>query len=151
MGIMLGGLLLLAAITGAQAGQLTDRNGRAWSYAEPPAQWFKVPYSGTIRVFYLPESSVNEVCGRHLPPSETANFFGCAIPTTVVCLIYITDDEPTATKKIILRHETAHCHGWPGYHPLTPPPITLTDARALPDWPDKPKQDASWFDARWPE
>src|SRR3990167_6970411 len=49
MGIMLGGLLLLAAVTGGLAAQVTDRSGMAWAFIDSPAAWLDVPYSGTIR------------------------------------------------------------------------------------------------------
>src|SRR3990167_11282728 len=120
-GMMLAAALMFAAISGTSAGTLTDRNGRAWSYVDPPAKWSKAPYSGTTRVFYLPESEVNDICRSYGVTNTTDKFFGCSVPSPAICLVYITKDESDHVRQIILRHETAHCAGWPANHPLTGP------------------------------
>ena len=139
MGKLLVVLLALLAPSLAAATPMQDQHGKWWNVLIPPPHWLKKPYLGKVAVYYHSEDLILDIC------SDTkAEPFGCSFPDTDECLIYIVKGLPDAFRNTVLRHETAHCHGWGADHPMTGP----DRADSLPDWPDKPK---TWFAARWPD
>ena len=84
--------------------------------ALPPAE-FDHPYAGKLTV--LKED--NYVFIRHVC-ADTPNAIACSFRTydsvsgeTISCLIMLGPD--TWEDERALRHEMAHCNGWPGDHP----------------------------------
>lgn len=75
----------------------------------PPPARFDHSYSGTLIVRVLPESELRQECG---PRAR-----GCADRRSGKCVVYMIQDTPERYA-LRLRHEIAHCNGWPAHHPL---------------------------------
>ena len=82
---------------------------------EPPAEWLDKPYSGTIGVVQLEPEMLKDICTSRLGEFED---MGCAVVIPDYCGIWIRNDLPPLEYDLVLRHETAHCKGWPQSHPL---------------------------------
>ena len=74
----------------------------------PPPR-FVHPYMGHLEVRYVPYEVANDIC----PFSQGARGWGCAIVRDGSCLVILVD----GASEDVLRHEVAHCNGWPGEHP----------------------------------
>ena len=105
----------LAASLAASAAIIADTDGTTSYVVTPPQRYLDAPYEWEIRVNSLPRIEVFEECFYGSGKPEQ---IGCARPWPKACDIYISNDLPEETHKIVLRHELAHCHGWPGNHPL---------------------------------
>jgi hypothetical protein len=83
-----------------------------------PPEEYDHPYKGkvTIQVF-SDQKLMREKC----PYSPFPYLLGCARAAMEVCWIAIADEELLNKLKypaeIIIRHERAHCNGWPQHHP----------------------------------
>ena len=82
----------------------------------PPAE-YDHPYSGRLVKFR--KNSVEDV--RTTCKTPLAMGLGCAwLPSEGVCIIIMANDEVIAgaghDPEVVLRHETAHCNGWPKDH-----------------------------------
>jgi hypothetical protein len=107
----------------------------------PPKQ-YDHPYSGPGVLLIIPAASQNEVrewCPDAVFPKAGA--YGCAQMKGWGCRVVIA---PVAdmkavglTKDMVVRHEVAHCNGWPNHHP---------GALPVEDW----AVDMSAYDARQP-
>lgn len=75
---------------------------------EPPAR-FDHAFRGTVAVMYGSEADMIARCRRMV--------FACALIGPGRCMIVIWNDLPDATKQTLIRHERAHCNGWPAHHP----------------------------------
>jgi hypothetical protein len=101
-----------------------------WRWIFPPPAEYNIPYTGVLMIQRLPIEQVHKVCWEvhlacTLPISTDPNGRGAQININgnrAGCLIVMpTDDyikqhtaqDPSET----LRHELAHCNGWPGDHP----------------------------------
>ena len=93
-----------------------------------PAEYDK-PYEGILMFQRLPLEQIQKICA----PGQ----IGCAMPIStfnggkqwqiningnrVACVIFLVPDsylkEHHQDPKDAIRHETAHCNGWPGDHP----------------------------------
>lgn len=82
---------------------------------EPPAKWLTKPYSGTIGVVQLEPAMLKDICTSRLGLFEDV---ACAVVIPDYCGIWIRNDLPPLEYDAVLRHEKAHCAGWPGDHPL---------------------------------
>jgi hypothetical protein len=89
--------------------------------ALPPEKYDR-PYEGQLTIARGDARTMQAVCPKTAFPIT----LGCAIRYTkdgkdYSCTIYIAEDDilkPTGwTYKLILRHERAHCGGWPANHP----------------------------------
>lgn len=45
------------------------------------------------------------------------NLFGCSYTYVTPCIIILRGDFSPSVRAAILRHEKAHCNGWPADHP----------------------------------
>ncbi len=84
----------------------------------PPPE-FDGPYKGELIITVVPtQEDVGRRCG-----GTQARRLGCAFPSPWKdkCEILIVPDKAFKgldyTKAEIMRHELAHCNGWPGDHP----------------------------------
>jgi hypothetical protein len=75
---------------------------------EPPARYRGTP---EITVKVVRTDSVSTLC-RNAEQSE-----GCAYLGEQLCLVVIRRDISASRYAEVLRHELAHCRGWPGHHP----------------------------------
>jgi hypothetical protein len=91
----------------------------AWgqpALAIPPDE-YDHPYKGkvTVQVF-----SDQKLLRAQCPPSPFAYPLGCARAAMDVCYIALADVELLEKLKfpaeIVIRHERAHCNGWPPDH-----------------------------------
>lgn len=83
------------------------------STLEPPAR-FDHPYDGPVELQYLPKADIRRECGQDKFTS------GCAWVEGGTCHVLIalyTPKVSVARRPVLVRHEIAHCNGWPGDHP----------------------------------
>jgi hypothetical protein len=108
MKIAIGLLALVLAATSAVA--LPEPS----YYVVPPPE-FDHPYDGVLKVTTARDQNhVRELCPK-------ANFslgvaLGCAHVQTGSCWIILAPDAATHFGELVLRHEIAHCNGWPADH-----------------------------------
>ncbi len=78
---------------------------------------FDRPYDGAVIVMTVDRSNVWAECsddGRHKVRKDAA---GCAWVEDETCFVYLAGKTRRAPLDDILRHEIAHCNGWPADHP----------------------------------
>ena len=100
-----------------------------WKWNWPPPAEYDKPYEGILMFQRLPLEQIQKIC----VPGQ----IGCAMPIStfnggkqwqiningnrVACVIFLVPDsylkEHHQDPKDAIRHETAHCNGWPGDHP----------------------------------
>ena len=100
-----------------------------WKWNWPPPAEYDKPYEGILMFQRLPLEQIQKICA----PGQ----IGCAMPIStfnggkqwqiningnrVACVIFLVPDsylkEHHQDPKDAIRHETAHCNGWPGDHP----------------------------------
>ena len=109
----LAALLLIAAtsVIPASADKYEEQYVREMEAAE---RWLTKPYSGEITVIRVPWREVVEACEG----SGYKAIFGCALVGKKSCDVLIADDLVGPGYEDVLKHERAHCHGWPGHHPI---------------------------------
>ncbi|MRX31924.1 hypothetical protein [Aminobacter sp. MDW-2] len=111
-------LLLLGLADIAMAG----KNDAEWN---PPAR-YDHPYTGNLKVRYLPPKDVYRLCAKMLKDangSEKGTYpgmRGCSVLKKggKRCNVVVVDRTwKKATPEAVLRHEIGHCNGWPFEHP----------------------------------
>jgi hypothetical protein len=81
-----------------------------------PPKKYDYPYKGKLTIEEVTQEQLVAQC-------MAANMFslGCAFPRGDNCRIILRDEKTIEaggwTKELLIRHETAHCNGWPGDHP----------------------------------
>jgi hypothetical protein len=78
---------------------------------EPPAR-YDHRYAGPVIERVLPLGVAREVCA-HMGAAADA----CSWVTHHTCYIVIPRDGPVSDLRAYVRHERAHCNGWPANHP----------------------------------
>ena len=78
----------------------------AGPWMEPPARYAKGPYIARVEIRDWPPEFVRLYCGE--AP-------GCALVGKAKCIIILVNGIPD--RGGALRHERAHCRGWPQDHP----------------------------------
>lgn len=73
---------------------------------EPPPQYQR-PYLGHLTIRYVHPEVSRKACG---------SVAACAFPLGARCVIII-NREYAGHRDALVRHEQAHCLGWPGSHP----------------------------------
>lgn len=48
----------------------------------------------------------------------SGNLYGCAFRIKRDCVLYVSATLSAPARAAVLRHERAHCNGWPAHHPL---------------------------------
>ena len=93
--------------------------GSAMAYPRvlPPAE-YDHPYKGHLRVTRVAsEAEVREMCPG---VTFTLGALACTHRTSLGCFVTMVSDaiirEHGTTPQTVLRHEIAHCNGWPGDH-----------------------------------
>lgn len=76
-------------------------------YLVPP-QRFDHGYSGTLQVEIESSESIKFECGERA--------IACSMHFPGTCIVYLPE-QSRLKREDILRHETAHCNGWPANHP----------------------------------
>jgi hypothetical protein len=104
------------------------QNGTQWDMAGLPPIEYDKPFTGKYTEIRVGATVMGYVC----PKTPFPVTLGCAVsnikregegivtPATE-CVVYIADDDILAragwSYDILMRHERAHCHGWPQSHP----------------------------------
>jgi hypothetical protein len=126
-------LISLLALTLIAAPAAAGGKPREVRLVPPPE--YERPYKGELVIVDANQEMVREKC-------PAAKFtlgvsLGCAHRGATYCWIYLA---PKADMKaagfpydLVLRHEIAHCNGWPGDH---------RDARVFHDWAEEPAPEA---------
>jgi hypothetical protein len=108
MKLILATLIALTTSAHAQLGALV-----------PPAQYDR-PYPGKITVTRAEHSQMHKLCAGASPVMPTI-LYGCAKGNAEHCTIVIVSDDVldrfNISAEMLLRHERAHCNGWPWHHP----------------------------------
>lgn len=107
----------LAALRKPGAAPMAAAIGGAYYVARPPAQ-FDHTFRGPTTIRYLSLDQLARLCGG---PA-----LGCTAIGGPRCDINIARIGQDAE---LIRHERAHCNGWPAWHPALAPIVT---ARRLP-------------------
>jgi hypothetical protein len=101
---------------------VTATSSAAGTPLDPPAE-YNHPYTGELTVHLIDRANVWRECsenGRHKVRRDAA---GCAELDGDTCTVYLAKRTRRAPLDAILRHEIAHCNGWPADHPQ-PPKVT---------------------------
>jgi len=86
-----------------------------WSGSIPPAQ-FDVPYEGVLTIWKISERDRKGICSND---KSACVYHPQEIPPYRWCDLYIIGEvwkEHGWSWASVLRHEIAHCNGWPGDH-----------------------------------
>jgi hypothetical protein len=89
-------------------------NGITYQVPMPDDHWFANEPISPIVFRSLPAAETAEYCTRITGQFEDG---GCAYLTWDQCLITVSADQPSDLYAATLRHEEAHCRGWPADHP----------------------------------
>lgn len=114
-------LEIAAALEGTQDGPLKPPARFRDRYIEPP-ELFTSPYAGKLKILRdQPKSTLKAVCPRDslgLIPVACASWAPISEPPR--CTIWLAPDEVVRARgwpiTLVLRHELAHCNGWPANH-----------------------------------
>jgi hypothetical protein len=79
----------------------------------PPAI-YDHPFSGELLIKRVPRDEANRMCNAYVI-SRTGSVAGCSYSMGNRCVVIISTDS-LYDKEAVLRHEIAHCNGWPGDH-----------------------------------
>jgi hypothetical protein len=82
-----------------------------------PPSTFDRPFQGTLRIVSLPYWKVSHGCGVNPGGGHRAE--ACAIRAKDSCLVVLPEVQEIGEAEAarLLRHEIAHCNGWPRHHP----------------------------------
>jgi len=111
--LFLTGITALLLATGtAHAGFLTSM---------PPAEYDK-PYMGELEIRRMvTDQDVRTLCPKAWKARTQTRFPACSMHNATRCEVYIVNDRGLKALgmnyALTLRHELAHCNGWPGDHP----------------------------------
>jgi hypothetical protein len=93
--------------------------GAAASPLEPPER-FDHPYPGDVQINLMDSRFVGKKCREWCAGRSPADAVGCAWvadDSARTCVVVIAARTKKAPIEAILRHEIAHCNGWPADHP----------------------------------
>jgi hypothetical protein len=92
----------------------------AWSAAQaqflylPPAE-YDHPYGGELKIIRVASQIAAKAACPNIP-----RVFSCALVAPQKCVIFLLSDEGLKelgfNPEYVLKHEIAHCNGWPGNH-----------------------------------
>ena len=103
-----------------------DKDGSHWQILAPPMHWFQQPGPKNITIKFVHDDEIRDYCEglNEIIKGTTNKIAGCAVKYADRpddCDIYIEESLTAESKKNVIYHEEAHCHGWPPYHPTTEP------------------------------
>lgn len=84
----------------------------AGSQLKPPAR-YDHPFAGEVQIIRHQSGNIERLCGYDKPGIVR----GCASVVDGVCVIQIAVYAKISDPAMLIRHETAHCNGWPEDHP----------------------------------
>jgi hypothetical protein len=93
--------------------------GAAASPLEPPER-FDHPYPGDVQINLMDSLFVGKECREWSgapAPSDAAGCAWVADDSARTCVVVIAARTKKAPIEAIIRHEIAHCNGWPADHP----------------------------------
>jgi hypothetical protein len=103
-----------------------DKEVLAWrlglgEYELPPLE-YDHPYPGKLRLVEVgDQEELMSHCPRAKKPAPSSVMLGCTNIGSEYCTIYHAPKQDIerygGTLNMTLRHEIAHCNGWPGDHP----------------------------------
>jgi len=99
-----------------------------WIWNWPPPAEFDKPYEGVLAFHRMPVADIQKICAHRFACAMVISTYNdgklWALSVTgnrVACIILLPPDnvikEHHQEPKDIIRHETAHCNGWPSDHP----------------------------------
>jgi hypothetical protein len=110
-------LLLAAAVSLAWVVSAHAEKPKTW-WVAPPAE-YDHPYDGELELRRMSPKEIGISCPA-AAHSKIGAALACAFVFTGSCSIYMAPDADIRkfglTPEIVLRHELAHCNGWPGDH-----------------------------------
>ncbi|MGL6208720.1 MAG: hypothetical protein ACRC14_02680 [Paracoccaceae bacterium] len=95
---------------------LTTSAALAGTPLDPPAR-YDHPYMGNLTIVEVDRDNVWAECSGDGQVEMRADAAGCAETGDGECTIWLAMKTTRAPVKAILRHEIAHCNGWPADHP----------------------------------
>lgn len=109
------------ALSNAAHAQIPSHNPPPVRYNQPqtnlhlPPLEYDFPYKGKLAIETVTREQLLARCA-----SAHQGSLGCAFPGSGNCRILLVDDATMKavgwTRELMLRHETAHCNGWPQSH-----------------------------------
>ena len=130
---IIAGCVVLSTFFGASEAPAKTQQGR-WEWNWPPPAEYDFPYAGVLMIQQLPIDQIQKIClSNNLACTMVISVFPYAhggkggmqvnVPdgNHVGCIIIMAPDsyfrEHQQNPKAVLRHEIAHCNGWPADHP----------------------------------
>src|SRR5262245_22195841 len=111
-----------------------------WTTTMPPAE-YDVPYTGELTIWRVQsQQGIRQHCWR---ATFTEHAIACTVHSrpypSAWCDVYVLEDailkKVGLTLAAVLRHELAHCNGWPGDHSGgTSVRSTTVSMPKLPSW-----------------
>jgi hypothetical protein len=85
----------------------------------PPAE-YDHPYAGTVDLYLVDGSNTWAECRRYGGMKGIPfKVGGCAwVAEDGTCVVFVAMRSKRAPVEDIIRHEVAHCNGWPADHPM---------------------------------
>jgi hypothetical protein len=106
---------LLAVL--ATSATLAIPSGASASPLEPPER-FDHPYPGDVQINLMDSRFVGKECREWGAGKSPSDAVGCAwVADDGTCVVVIAKRTKKAPIEAIIRHEIAHCNGWPADHP----------------------------------
>lgn len=84
--------------------------------AVPPPERYDYEYKGELTILRLSKEEANRRCDA-LRTSRTGSVAGCTLRYSDMKCTIILNRESVINEASLLRHEVAHCNGWPAHHP----------------------------------
>ncbi len=81
------------------------------SSLRPPSA-YDFPYPGPMNVQHLSTDNVNDECEALLGGTLKPVVRGCARVIEGTCTIILAKYAKVSDKRLLFRHEQAHCNGW---------------------------------------
>lgn len=89
---------------------LFEKNGQPYGMLMPDDYWFDRPLIAPISVIPLDREATKDYCSREVQKNED---MGCSVTAGhYYCNVIIDETLPKPVYDAVLKHETAHCHGW---------------------------------------
>jgi hypothetical protein len=104
-------------------GTFAATNASANEYQMPPQKYDHSP-NITVKVRYQIADLFKAYCGTNHPKVG-----GCAIVSGNTCYVTIRSELNAGNRALVLRHEQAHCNGWPQNHATDGARVVFASAR----------------------
>jgi hypothetical protein len=102
-------------MSSAIAATFTLPDGTKLTVLDPPDEWLNKRFDGYIEYSALEPDHLARTCSALVGKYEP---WGCALLSGGYCQVIYNKDLPAEVLEALIRHEVAHCHGWPRYHPM---------------------------------